>query len=59
MTQLQQEADHIVEYWKTLSREIEHLDGHGLSRGESARITSIHGELVPFVARIAAAFVQR
>lgn len=59
MEKLQREADHMLDGWETLSRELAHLDHHGLSSSRAARITRSQQELVPFVAQVAAALLER
>tara|TARA_R110002049_G_scaffold72490_6_gene187426 strand:- start:126303 stop:128153 length:1851 start_codon:yes stop_codon:yes gene_type:complete len=56
---LQREAERMLDGWEILSRELAHLDHHGLSSSRAQRITRSQQELVPFVAQVAAALLER
>lgn len=56
---LQREAEHMLDGWEQLSKDLSHIDGHGLSERRAQSLQRAHQELVPLVAKIAAALVQR
>ena len=59
MKKLQREAEQMLDGWEVLSRELAHLHRHGLSTSRAERITRSQQELIPLVAQIAAALLQR
>ncbi len=55
---LQREAGQLLDAWKQLSDDLTHIDGHGLSERRAETLQRTRDELVPVVAKIAAALVQ-
>ena len=56
---LQLEAEHMLDGWQQLSKDISHIESHGLSAGRAYNLQRDQQDLVPLVAKIAAALVQR
>jgi hypothetical protein len=56
---LQRETEHMLDGWQQLSKDLSHLDSHGLSERRAESLMQAQRELVPLVAKIAAALVER
>ncbi len=59
LSKLQREAEHMLDGWNQLSKDLSHIDGHGLTERRAASLMRAQQELVPMVAKIAAALVER
>ncbi|MFK8113475.1 MAG: hypothetical protein AB8B91_14820 [Rubripirellula sp.] len=56
---LQTEAEHMLDGWEQLSRDLSDVERHGLSSTRARNLQQARADLVPVVAQIAAALVQR
>jgi hypothetical protein len=55
----QREAGQLIDGWQQLSKDLGHIESHGLSSGRTEHLNRAHQELVPLVAQIAAALLER
>lgn len=56
---LQQETEHMLRGWTQLTKDLGHIESHGLSELRASNLHRAHQELVPLVAKIAAALSDR
>jgi hypothetical protein len=59
LSRVQSEADHILDGWQQLTKDLSDIEAHGLSERRAASLRRAHQNLAPFVAQIAAALLQR
>ncbi len=59
MSSLQREAEHMLDGWQQLTKDLSHAESHGLSAGRAENLRRAQQEIVPMVAQIAAALVER
>jgi len=53
------EAEHMLDGWQQLTQDLSHAESHGLSAGRVENLRRAQQEMVPMVAQIAAALVER
>lgn len=56
---LQREAGHMFDGWQQLTKDIDHVESHGLSELRARSLRSDQQELAPLVAQVAAALLER
>ncbi len=56
---LQREAEHMLDGWQQLAKDLGHIESHGLSERRAQTMQRYQQDLVPLVAKIAAALVER
>jgi hypothetical protein len=56
---LQREAEHMLDGWQQLTKDLSHAESHGLSASRTQNLLRAQQEIVPMVAQIAAALVAR
>ena len=54
---IQRETTRMVEAWNQLAQDLDHIEDHGMSPQRAAQIRRAQGDIVPFVAQMAAAFL--
>ncbi len=59
MGSLQREAEHMLDGWQQLTKDLSHAESHGLSARRVENLRRAQQEMVPMVAQIAAALVER
>ncbi|EMI17182.1 signal peptide protein [Rhodopirellula maiorica SM1] len=57
--ELQREASHLMDSWQQLSSEINNLQRNGVPQRSAEMLQRAHREMVPFVAQLGAALIQR
>ncbi|QDT10377.1 hypothetical protein [Planctomycetes bacterium K23_9] len=57
LSRLQREAEHLLEGWDQLSKDMDHIEEHGLSRSKAFQLRRTQRDITPFVAQIAAALL--
>ena len=55
---LQRETQHMLEGWDELSRNLDHIEDHGLSRSKASQLRRAQRDITPFVAQVAAALLS-
>lgn len=56
---LQREAEQMLDGWQQLTKDISHAESHGLTAGRAENLRRAQQDLVPMVAKIAAALLER
>lgn len=56
---LQREAGHMLDGWQQLTKDLSHVESHGLSPGRAQNLIRAQQDMVPMVAQIAAALLER
>lgn len=58
-SKLQREAEHMLDGWQQLSKNLSLAESHGLTAGRTQNLLRAQRDIVPMVAQIAAALVER
>lgn len=59
LAELQAEAEHMLDGWEQLSRDLRDVERHGLSSSRARSLKQAQSDLVPIVAQVAAALTSR
>ncbi len=59
LRKLQREAEHMLDGWTQLTKDLDHIEAHGLTERRAASLRRWHQEAAPLVAQAAAALLER
>ena len=59
LSRLQVEAEHVVDGWQQLTKDLRDIEAHGLSAQRAANLRRAHENVAPVVAQVAAALLER
>ncbi|MGB7345758.1 MAG: hypothetical protein WBD20_16195 [Pirellulaceae bacterium] len=57
LSRLQREAENMLKGWDQLSRDLDHIEEHGLPRGAALQLRRAQRDITPFVAQVAASLL--
>ncbi|NNE01263.1 MAG: hypothetical protein HKN47_28450 [Pirellulaceae bacterium] len=58
LSRLQREAEHMLEGYDQLTKDLDHIEDHGLSAAQAGHLKRAQRDIVPFVAQVAAALLE-